>query len=428
MTRHIVYTALDSLQSATTNPKRHDLGRLGASVERFGYVEPVVVDERTGRLVAGHGRVEHLRAAREAGESPPDGVQSDGDDWLVPVVRGWGSTSDAEADAYLVASNRLVELGGWDGVELNRLTAGMDAALRSVTGFTDAELKALLPVRWNRNPDDTPDDAPPITKPGDLWTLGAHRLLCADSTDPAAVSRLMAGERSYLCATDPPFLVDYDRPDSRGAGSVRGQSKATPGYVEHAANSDLYDKFLLAACAEALHDTAVVYQWFAEPRRKLVADAWTANGIAWHQTLAWVKPAGVVGYKHFLGRYEPAFYGWRKGTFKGNGQGGDQTRRPPHNATTVWEVGVERDGNHPTQKPVDLFRRPIEWHTRAGEIVYEPFGGSGTQIIAAEMLGRRCFALELAPAYADVICRRFEEFTGTPPLRESDGAEVTFLG
>ena len=149
---------------------------------------------------------------------------------------------------------------------------------------------------------------------------------------------------------------------------------------------------------------AAVYQWHAHRRQTLVERAWAAVGLLMHQQIIWAKPSGVLTRSHYLWQHEPCFYGWV--------QGKAPKRKPPPNATTVWLVGREQDHLHPTQKPVELFLRPISYHTQPGDLVYEPFSGSGTQLIAAEQLGRRCYALEQAPAYVQVAIERWEALTG----------------
>ncbi|HEY3447281.1 MAG TPA: hypothetical protein VGK67_12990, partial [Myxococcales bacterium] len=185
---------LGKLQSASRNPKQHS-AELGTSIGRFGYVEPIVLDERTGRIVAGHGRREALLAMRKRGEVAPSGIRAEGDEWFVPVVRGWASRSDAEAEAYLLASNKLTEAGGWDNEALAEMLKDLDAqdALDGV-GFTDAELEALVGslgvdaageggrADADEVPEE-PEEEATYVKAGELWLLGKHRLLCGDSTN-----------------------------------------------------------------------------------------------------------------------------------------------------------------------------------------------------------------------------------------------------
>jgi DNA modification methylase len=229
----------------------------------------------------------------------------------------------------------------------------------------------------------------------------------------------MADERAVLMATDPPYLVDYDgsgHPDSR-VNKAMTKDKRWDEYKDPAASSDFFADFIGLAFDVGLTERAPIYQWHADLRRHLVQEAWNRNGLLLHQGIIWVKSRGVLNRSHYMWQHEPAVYGWKQGMQP------ETDRRPPANATTVWQIDQQGACNdiHPTEKPVELFARPIGWHTRPGEICYEPFSGSGTQIIAAHGLGRRCYAIEIAPQYVDVACRRFQEHTGTKPVLEATG-------
>jgi len=165
-----------------------------------------------------------------------------------------------------------------------------------------------------------------------------------------------------------------------------------------------------------------VYTWHASKRQSLLEQAWEQNGLLIHQTIIWSKPRGVLTRSWYLWRHEPCYAGWPKGKMP------EKDRRPPTDATTVWEIDQTGTAgiDHPTVKPVEIFARPIEYHTRRGEVVLEPFSGSGTQIVAAEKLGRRCRAMELAPAFVDVALRRWEKATGKQAVLEETGE--TFAG
>ena len=247
----------------------------------------------------------------------------------------------------------------------------------------------------------------PVTKPGDLWILGEHRLLCGDSTKAEDVARLMDGEKAALLATDPPYLVDYtggNHPQS-WSNQAEVKDKGWDAYRDAESSVVFYENFLRAALAQCAPGIAV-YQWFATKRHAIVEQAWERVGLLWHQEVLWVKTHGVLTYSHFLWQSEPAAYGWVEGT--------PPRLKPPASESNVWNVDQkgQQDGIHPTQKPTELFSRPISWHTIPGDICLEPFSGSGTQIIAAEQLGRRCFAMEQAPAYCDVAVRRWAALTG----------------
>jgi DNA modification methylase len=250
----------------------------------------------------------------------------------------------------------------------------------------------------------------PWVQPGDLLLLGPHRLLVADSTDPANLARLMGGETASLLVTDPPYLVDYsggNHPQSCSNRSVT-KDKTWDAYHDPATGLAFYAAFLAAALPH-LEPDAAMYQWHAERRRALVEGAWAACGLLLHQIVIWRKSRAVLGRSHFMWAHEPCAYGWR--------QGHEPALRPPAGASTVWQVDGESDGIHPTQKPVELFRRPIEWQTAPGEIVLDPFAGSGTAIIAAELTSRRAHCLELSPEYAQGAVERWERLTGEKAVR-----------
>lgn len=219
MQRRIELLDVDALVPAVRNPKDHDLGELMTSIERFGFVDAVVLDERTGRLVAGHGRVEALQAMRKDKRAVPAGVTESGERWLLPVQRGWASRDDREAEAFIVASNRLVEVGGWDEGRLSALLGDLakdgEAALAGV-GFDASDVSEMLArleagaAQRLTDPDDVPETAPAVAQVGDVFVLGRHRLMCGDSTSKEHVARLLGGAVPHLMVTDPPYGVAYD--------------------------------------------------------------------------------------------------------------------------------------------------------------------------------------------------------------------------
>jgi DNA modification methylase len=277
------------------------------------------------------------------------------------------------------------------------------------------------------DPDEVPEPpAEPISKPGDLWLLGKHRLLCGDSTDAAQVQRLMAGERAGLMATDPPYLVDYEggvHPASEANGGIVNgvrvghDEKHWDVYLDHAAAVGFYRDFLKVALDVALTPDVAVYQCFGMMRTEVIWQAWREVGLLSHQVVIWKKTRAVLTYSWFLWDYEVVMVGWP--------QGHKPKRTPPASERAVWEIasteGNEEGagGKHPTTKPVELIRRPILWHTKPGGLIYEPFSGSGTALIAAEMTGRHCYAMELSPAFVDVAVARWEAFTGKTATKES---------
>ncbi len=235
--------------------------------------------------------------------------------------------------------------------------------------------------------------AEPVSRPGDLWILGEHRhrLLCGDSTTPEDLERLMAGETAQLLATDPPYLVDYQ---GEGWDGFEGEEKAF-----------CFFRTWLEVALRHCREDVPVYQWHAHKRQALVERAWDAAGLLLHQQIIWTKNRGTLGRSHYMWAHEPCFYGWPKGKMPG------KDRRPPASEQTVWPIDQESDGVHPTQKPVEVFLRPIRFHTMPGEVLLEPFCGSGSQLIAAEQARRQCRAMEKDPGYVDVAIGRWQRAT-----------------
>lgn len=418
--RRLEWVALAKLKPAKRNPKRHDLKAVGTSVARFGYVEPMVLDERTGRLVAGHGRREALMKMRAADEAPPSGVRVVDGEWCAPVLRGWSSRSDAEAEAYLLASNRLVEVGGWSDEDLAVMLRelGSQDALDGV-GFSEDDIGKLLAsagAAYEPTPEDDEVPEPPEekdvwVKPGDLFCLGEHRILCGDSTKAEDVARVMGGERAGLLATDPPYGVSYDNSERPNPGVAK------PRVAKDEMRDEELQVFLEAAFraakASALKDDAAWYLWHAHLTQGFFAAAAAAAAVRLHRQIIWVKPVLLLGRGQYHWKHEPCFMGWVEGHQPPDyGRGGGE-----RDQTTVWEIGgisqaERREFNHATPKPVELFVIPIVKHLKPGEIAFEPFSGSGPQIIAAERTKRRCFAVEIEPRYVQVAIERWEKLTG----------------
>jgi DNA modification methylase len=296
----------------------------------------------------------------------------------------------------------------------------------STLGFDDKELTAILDWGKIDELDDQADEVPPIpeepiTKLGDLWVLGNHRLLCGDCRDPIALDRLMDGRRADIYATDPPYGVGYDgtnHPQNR-ADKARGLLEGSQNrdwaalYWDHFSGSKEFEAFLAAAFSNAkryLAENAAWYTWHASATVESFRKVWEQIGIRYHQTIVWIKPTFVLGYCIWNYRCEPCLMGWQQGHKpRVNTIDGDNSN--------VWEVDWEGkarnvDSVHPTQKPIRLFELPLLKHTRRGDICLESFCGSGSQIIAAEKLGRRCFALELEPKFVDVAVQRWETYAG----------------
>jgi DNA modification methylase len=397
--------ALDALSPDPRNARRHtgrNLATIEAALREVGAARSIVVDE-AGTILAGNATVQ---AAASLGIASVRVVETDGTELV--AVRRSGLTPEQKRRLALL-DNRAAELAEWDAAMLASLAEDTDLSglwaedeLAELLGRDEALAEALV------DPDAVPEPPEePTTQPGDLWLLGPHRLLCGDSTDPASVRLLMNGERAPLMPTDPPYLVDYqggNHPQS-WHNDAAVKDKHWDSYVE-GDGVQFFASFLRVALAEALTENPAIYQFHASSRQALVEQAWKANGLLVHQQLIWTKSRPVLTHSHYLWQHEPCFYGWV--------QGKPPSRKPPANATTVWPVDQAGDsqGLHPTQKPVELIARMVDYHTAKGEIVYEPFAGSGTALIACELSGRKCYAMELAPAFCDVVVERWEGVTG----------------
>lgn len=252
----------------------------------------------------------------------------------------------------------------------------------------------------------------------------AHRILAGDSTRAEDVTRLMDGRRAVMMATDPPYLVDYTGEDHPQSAERKAKAVAVGKRAEAAGNKnwdaykdpetsvEFFAGFIRVALSHALVDSPAIYQWHASRRQSLVEAAWTENHLLWHQQLVWVKSRPILTHSHFMWQHEPCAYGWVEGK--------PPARRPPVGAesSTVWQIDQqgESDGLHPTQKPREIYTRPIGYHTAPGDLCYEPFSGSGTHLVAAEQTGRICYAVEIAPQFVAVALERLAEMGLEPRL------------
>ena len=283
-------------------------------------------------------------------------------------------------------------------------TADIDELLAELKGDEEQELE-------DPGPGEPPES--PVSRAGDLWVLGEHRLLCGDSTALEDVRRVMAGEQAALCATDPPYLVDYtgERPNDSGKDWSRDYREV------EIQDAEGFFRSTFENVLSVLAPHAAIYCWHAHKRQALLASVWEELEIVDHQQVVWVKPAAVFGRVYWHFRHEPCVMGWRKGS------------KPEHDGNhehdSVWEVDYDglarRAADHPTSKPVELFARPMRKHTRVGDLCFEPFSGSGSQLVAAEKLGRRCRAIEISPAFVDVAVLRWQEATGREAKLDETG-------
>lgn len=423
----IEYLPVDHLVPYAGNARLHSgeqVKKIAASIERFGFNNPVLIDA-ADTIVAGHGR---LAAAKQLGLRD------------IPVVR-LGHLTDEERRAYTLADNRLAEDAKWDPELLAREVAAIEEeGLAQLAGFSDKEVERLLLAATgggggNTDPNDAPEPpATPVSQPGDLWLLDRHRLLCGDSTAPDSVTRLLAGAVPNLMVTDPPYGVEYDpnwRNEAARFSDGMGNRAIGAGAVGRVENDDRADW----RAAWSLFPGNVAYVWHSGLHAGEVQASLEAEGFKLRAQIIWVKTRPVISRGHYHWQHEPALYVAKDGA-------DDRWRFVPEHEvaayavregetadwhgdrkqSTVWQIEhVKSETGHGTQKPIECMRRPIINNSDVGDFVYEPFAGSGTTLIAAEITGRRALCLELNPSYVDVVVRRWQAFTGQAATLHGDG-------
>lgn len=392
---------IESLTPDPANARTHSERNIEAirnSLTRFGQRKPIVVQQQgDARIIrAGNGSVE---AAKALGWSHVAAVVVEED--------------SADAIQFAIADNRTAELATWDNEVLHRLLADMPDTDRIVAGFDDTEWSRLqgrvAPVTQDTS---TVLAGDPVTRTGDIWSLGRHRVVCGDSTDADTVARLLGDAVPILMVTDPPYGVNYD-PEWRNEAAAKGQLAYAARRVGKVRNDDRSDW----SAAWSLFPGDVVYCWSAAGALQIdSAHSLTSSGFELRNQIIWKKPHFPISQGHYTYQHEPCWYAVRKGSHAH--WIGDGT------ASSVWEVSLDANviGGHSTQKPVEIMARPIRNH--ASPDVYDPFLGSGTTLVASEQLDRRCFGAEIDPAYCDVIVRRWESLTDQKATRvDSDGKE-----
>lgn len=432
------------LKPFAKNPRKHHaVDAIARSMEKFGYLAPIIVQAGTYRILAGHGRLEAVKRR---------GVDQ------VPVIVA--EISDADADLYTIADNKLGEMSEWDEQLLGELTMSLiarDLDL-SLTGFSEKELEELanpLIVGGVDEDELIEPEAEAVTKLGDLWELGRHLVYCGDSTQEQSYRSVLSMGRADLVFTDPPYGVDYK---AKKFDLIKNDELKGTKLMEF-----LFEAFSWAAF-HAKEDAAF-YVWHASSTREDFAAALKMAGLIERQYLIWVKPSIVLGHADYQWQHEPCFYAHRQGesvrffgardqatvwriaehhrhgmrhyigsgitisagqkaitVMPGEGKGKiRRVRLAPgqavelgtdiHNSDT-WEVSRDPAAEHPTQKPVELSRRAIMNSSQPDEVVLDPFLGSGSTLIGCEATGRKCRGIELSPNYVDVIVRRWQRLTG----------------
>jgi len=394
---------IEALIPYINNSRKHSdeqVAQIAASIKEFGWTNPILVDGTSG-IIAGHGR---LLAARKLGMDK------------VPVIE-LAHLSDTQKKALIIADNKLALNADWDTellqIELKELMA--DDFSLDLLGFDAKELDALLnaiePTVGLTDEDavpDVPDE--PKTKPGDIYVLGNHRLMCGDSISIDAVEKLMDGQLADLVFTDPPYNVAYSGRGENNLGTIKNDNMSDSQFEDFCrAFFGCYFAYMKPlACIYVCHPDS-------QSAPKLAFEKTFAEQFKKSSTIIWMKQSAGMGWQDYRAQHEPILYGWKEGKGK-HFFVGDRTK------TTVWKIGRDAQASyvHPTQKPVALPEEAINNSSKGMDIVLDLFGGSGSTLIAAEKTGRKARTMELDPKYCDVIVKRWEEFTGKQAILLSD--------
>ncbi len=392
---------VSALTAFSGNPRTHSdtqIDQIAASIHEFGWTNPILVDA-AGVIIAGHGR---LAAATR--------LELD----QVPVIR-LGHLSDAQRKALVIADNQLALNAGWDEVALSNLVRELDAEKfeLDLLGFDSADLDRYLAGLDGDTAAETKEaelpEVPvvPTSRPGDLWILGEHRLLCGDATVVTDVKRLMDGQLADMAALDPPYNVDY-------ANAAKNKAIAKDRRILNDALGDGFYQFLYDTCVNLLLVTkGACYVCMSSSELHTLQKAFTDAGGKWSTFIIWAKNTFTLGRADYQRQYEPILYGWKQGT--------DHFWCGARDQGDVWFVDKPRVNDlHPTMKPVELIERAIRNSSKSRDIVLDLFGGSGTTLIAAERTGRSARLLELDPKYVDVIVERWQNLTGEVAVLEGD--------
>ena len=407
MTPEIKMVAVNSLVPYARNARTHSdaqVAQIAASIAEFGFTNPILTDGARG-VIAGHGR---LAAARKLALTD------------VPVIELSHLTA-IQKKAYILADNRIAANAGWDEELLKLELVELDEAdfNLELMGFDAEEIERLL-----HGDDDnaglTDDDAVPevtddaVTKPGDVWMLGEHKVICGDATKAEDYKVLLGDELADMTVTDPPYNVNY-------ANTAKDKLRGTHRPILNDNMGADFAAFLLLACQNILAVTkGAVYIAMSSSELDTLQAAFRAAGGKWSTFVIWAKNTFTMGRADYQRQYEPILYGWKDGSqhyWCGARDQGD-----------VWQIKKPHKNDlHPTMKPVELMERAVRNSSKTRDIVLDPFGGSGTTVIACEKSGRRARLMELDPKYVDVIIKRWQSFTGKEAQRASDGAAFGVL-
>lgn len=378
---------ISKLVPYVNNARTHSpeqIKKLRSSLREFGFINPVIIDRDYG-VIAGHGRI---LAAKE------EGIRE------VPCVFA-DHLTEAQKKAYIIADNRMAMDAGWDEellrVEIEALQ-GMDFD-PLLTGFDEKELAALFDEGTEAKDDDFDVDEelekPVFSKTGDVWTLGRHRLVCGDSIKAETYEILMQGKKANLVVTDPPYNVNYEG----SAGKIKNDNMA----------AEKFYQFLLDAFTnmeKVMAEDASIYVFHADTEGLNFRRAFTDAGFYLSGCCIWKKPSLVLGRSPYQWQHEPVLYGWKKN--------GKHQWYSDRKQTTIWEFEKPRkNADHPTMKPIPLLAYPITNSSMSNTLILDPFGGSGSTLIACEQTDRSCCTIELDEKYCDVIVKRYVELKGS---------------
>ena len=397
----------DKLVPYARNARTHSdaqVAQIAASIAEFGFINPILAGS-DGVIVAGHGR---LAAAQKLGIA------------TVPVVV-LDHLTPTQRRALVIADNRIAENAGWDEAMLQVELADLqgDDFDLSLTGFDADALADLLAGEETTSDGQTDEDSVPdagtsITRPGDVWLCGNHRVICGDSTDASTYDALMAGEIADMVFTDPPYNVDY-------ANTAKDKMRGTDRPILNDNLGAGFHDFLLAALTPTLaHCRGGIYVAMSSSELDVLQSAFRTAGGKWSTFIIWAKHTFTLGHADYQRQFEPILYGWPS----------DGTRHwcGARDQGDVWNIKKPHKNDlHPTMKPVELVERAVRNSSRPGDIVLDSFGGSGTTMIASEKSDRKARLIELDPKYVDVIVRRWQDYAGAQATRQSDGVAFDAL-
>ena len=423
---NIVYKKVDEITPYANNPRHNDnaVDAVAASIKEFGFKVPIVLDAN-GVIVTGHTR---LKAAKLLGMEEVPCITAD-------------DLTDEQIKAFRLADNKVAELATWDLDKLN-IELGEIEFDMSEFGFSDIEVDDIEIDEIEEDDPPTPPDEP-RAKPGDIYRLGEHLVMCGDSTNGADVRRLANGSTVDLLLTDPPYNCDYASKNESLNKADKG-NRIQDEIIGDNMPDDEFVAFLVDALKSAdtvMKDGASFYIWCVDHKIQRFIEALGTMPWKWHQTLIWVKNNLVLGHCDYQKKHEPCLYGWKDGAdhffiddrtqvsviedkadIKKMSK--DEMRRMLEailddgiSTTVIHEDKPQVNDLHPTMKPVKLFARLIRNSSRPGDTVLDLFGGSGTTLIACEQLGRRALVMEKEPKYVDVILDRYQAFTGIGAVR-----------